>query len=118
MILTAALFAADPVVGSEPSTRSVNIAANGSGAGSTVTYGNGSYFTLGGNKFEGKKLPMSIVADALARFALLRIHLTKKPHAMWHYFFADGSFLSDLSGPVLSGLSVLSSLFLLLSVSA
>ena len=60
---------ADPAVGSEPPTRSVNVAVSGGGAGTTVTYGNGSYFTLGDNKFEGKRLPMSIMADALARFA-------------------------------------------------
>jgi len=60
---------ADPVVDGKPSARSVNVAASGNGTGTTVTYGNGSYFTLGDNKFEGKKLPMSIMADALARFA-------------------------------------------------
>jgi uncharacterized protein (TIGR03435 family) len=60
---------ADPAAGREPPGRSVNVAASGNGAGTTVTYGNGSYFTLGGNKFEGKKLPMTTIADALARFA-------------------------------------------------
>ena len=60
---------ADPAAGSEPSTRSVNVAVSGGGAGTTVTYGNGSYFTLGDNKFEGRKLPMLTMADALARFA-------------------------------------------------
>lgn len=60
---------ADPSVGGEPSARSVNVGASGSSGGTTVTYGNGSYFTLGDNKFEGKRLPMSIMADALARFA-------------------------------------------------
>jgi len=59
---------ADPA-GNEPAARSVNVAPSGTGAGTIVTYGNGSYFTLGDNKFEGKKLPMSIMADALARFA-------------------------------------------------
>jgi uncharacterized protein (TIGR03435 family) len=59
---------ADPAVGGEPSSRSVNVADSGRG-GTIVTYGNGSYFALGDNKFEGKKLPMSIMADALARFA-------------------------------------------------
>jgi uncharacterized protein (TIGR03435 family) len=59
----------DPAVNGEPAARSVNVAPSGSGAGTIVTYGNGSYFTLGDNKFEGKKLPMSIMADALARFA-------------------------------------------------
>lgn len=59
---------ADPASG-EPPERSVNVAPGASGAGTTVTYGNGSYFTLGDNKFQGKKLPMPIIADALARFA-------------------------------------------------
>jgi uncharacterized protein (TIGR03435 family) len=52
----------------EPPNRSVN-AAMASGAGTTVTYGNGAYFTFGNNRFEGKKLPVSIIADALSRFA-------------------------------------------------
>jgi uncharacterized protein (TIGR03435 family) len=54
--------------GVEP-PRSANIAASGSSAGTVVTYGNGAYFTLGDNKFVGKKLPLSTIADALARFA-------------------------------------------------
>ena len=45
---------ADPAAGGEPPERSASVAA--SGAGNTVTtYGNGSSFTLGGNKFEGRK---------------------------------------------------------------
>jgi uncharacterized protein (TIGR03435 family) len=58
-----------PLEGGEPPKRSSNIAASGSSAGATVTYGNGSYFTVGDKKFGGKKLPMAITADALARFA-------------------------------------------------
>jgi uncharacterized protein (TIGR03435 family) len=58
-----------PVEGGEPPKRTANVAVSGSNAGTTVTYGNGSYFTIGDNKFVGKKLPMAIVADALARFA-------------------------------------------------
>jgi uncharacterized protein (TIGR03435 family) len=54
--------------GDENSARSVN-AAIGSGAGTTVTYGNGAYFTVGNNRFEGKKLPMNVIADALSRFS-------------------------------------------------
>lgn len=47
----------------------MNAAPTASGTRTVVTYGAGSYFTLGDNKFEGKKLPMPIVAEALARFA-------------------------------------------------
>ena len=60
---------ADPATeGGEPPKQSVNVAASARG-GTVVTYGNGSYLTLGDNKFEGKKLPMSTIAAALARFA-------------------------------------------------
>ena len=58
---------ADPAA--EGGEQSVNVATSVSGAGTTVTYGNGSYFTLDDNKFKGKKLPMAIIAGALARFA-------------------------------------------------
>lgn len=62
---------ADPVAegGEPPNNQSVNVAATARGAGTFVSYGNGSYFTLGDNKFEGKKLPISTIAAALARFA-------------------------------------------------
>lgn len=60
---------AEPAAVNEPSRRNVNAAPTASGTGTVVTYGAGSYFTLGDNKFEGKKLPMPIVAEALARFA-------------------------------------------------
>ena len=53
--------------------RSVNLAPSASGAGTTVSYGNGSYFTFGNNKFEGRKLPMATMADVLARFADLPV---------------------------------------------
>jgi uncharacterized protein (TIGR03435 family) len=61
---------ADPAeeAGESPKA-SLNVAAGGTGAGTIVTYGNGSFFTLGNNKFEGKKLSMGIIAAALARFA-------------------------------------------------
>jgi uncharacterized protein (TIGR03435 family) len=58
-----------PAEGGEPAERNVNAASSATGSGTTVTYGKGSYFTLGDNKFEGRKLPMAIIADALARFA-------------------------------------------------
>ena len=59
----------DPVAGGEPPERNVAVAASGRGAGTTVTLGNGSNFTVGNNKFEGKKLSIASLADVLARFA-------------------------------------------------
>jgi len=53
--------------GGEPAAQSVN-AAMGNG-GTTVTYGNGAYFTLGNNRFEGKKLTVAFIAEAFSRFA-------------------------------------------------
>jgi uncharacterized protein (TIGR03435 family) len=55
--------------GGEAPKQSVDVAAGARGVGTIVSYGNGSYITLGDNKFEGKKLPMDIMAAALARFA-------------------------------------------------
>jgi uncharacterized protein (TIGR03435 family) len=52
----------------EPSAQSVN-AVMGNSAGTTVTYGDGAYFTVGNNRFEGKRLPVTVIADALSRFA-------------------------------------------------
>ena len=46
----------------------VNVAAVSRPGGVTVNYGSGAYFTFGDNKFEGKKLPASAMADVLARF--------------------------------------------------
>jgi uncharacterized protein (TIGR03435 family) len=57
----------DQPADSEPQER--NVAVRRSGTGTTATYGNGSYFTVGNNQFEGKKLPMAIIAGALSRFA-------------------------------------------------
>lgn len=61
----------DPVAegGEPPNQQSVNAAAGARGAGTVVTYGNGSYLRVGDNRFEGKKLSMKIMAAALARFA-------------------------------------------------
>ena len=59
--------APDPAMVDGSPERSVNVAA--SGRGTVVSYGDGSYFTLGENKFEGKKLPMLIMAEALSRFS-------------------------------------------------
>jgi uncharacterized protein (TIGR03435 family) len=41
----------------------------GRGSGATVAYGNGSYFMLGEDEVEGKKLTMLYLADMLSRFA-------------------------------------------------
>src|SRR5205823_9881888 len=49
--------------------QSVNVAAGGNGTGTTISYGNGSTFTFGEGKVEGRKLPMTTMADALGRFA-------------------------------------------------
>jgi uncharacterized protein (TIGR03435 family) len=59
----------DPSAGGEPQERNVTVAASGNGGGTTVTLGNGSNFTVGNNRFEGKKLPIASLAEALARFA-------------------------------------------------
>jgi uncharacterized protein (TIGR03435 family) len=45
-----------------------SVAVSGEARGVNVNYGNGSYFTVGDNKFEGKKLRASLIADVLARF--------------------------------------------------
>jgi uncharacterized protein (TIGR03435 family) len=45
-----------------------NVAAVSRPGGVTVNYGSGAYFTFADNKFEGKKLSASAMADVLARF--------------------------------------------------
>ena len=45
----------------------MNVAVTGGSV--TVTYGDGSYRTIGNNKFEGKKLPMAIISETLAQYA-------------------------------------------------
>ena len=52
----------------EAAKNPVNITASGGRAGTTVNFGNGSYFALGNNRFEAKKLTMVNVAETLARF--------------------------------------------------
>jgi uncharacterized protein (TIGR03435 family) len=47
-----------------------NVAAVSRPGGVTVNFGSGAYFTFGGNKFEGKKLTASAMADVLARFTV------------------------------------------------
>jgi uncharacterized protein (TIGR03435 family) len=58
-----------PAEGGDPPERSVNVAPGGNGTGTVVNYGNGSYFSFGDNKFEGKKISIATMADVLARFA-------------------------------------------------
>ena len=45
-----------------------SVAAVSQPGGVTVNYGNGAYFTFANNRFEGKKLPASLMADVMARF--------------------------------------------------
>jgi uncharacterized protein (TIGR03435 family) len=49
-------------------TGSVNLAAGGSNAGVMINLGEGSYFILGSDAVETKKLTMSTMADMLTRF--------------------------------------------------
>ena len=54
--------------GEEAPKPGVNVTASGGPAGTTVSLGKGSSFTLGNNRFEAKKLSMPALADTLARF--------------------------------------------------
>ena len=56
----------DPAVTSE---RSIGVSATPRGTGTIISYNNGASLTIGDNKFEGRKISTSIMADALARFA-------------------------------------------------
>ena len=49
-------------------TGALNIAAGGNDAGATISFGNGSYFTLGRTTLEGKRLTMGTFAEMLTRF--------------------------------------------------
>ena len=60
--------------GSEPESGdagkgAVNVTASGGPAGTSVNLGKGSYFTVGNNRLEAKKLTMAALAEMLARFA-------------------------------------------------
>ena len=46
----------------------VNVSVSGGRGGVVANYGNGSFFTLGDNRIEAKKMQMNYVADMLARF--------------------------------------------------
>jgi uncharacterized protein (TIGR03435 family) len=52
----------------EPPRAAVNVAATGGAAGVRIDYGGGSYFSLGNNRIEIKKMTMASLAEALTRF--------------------------------------------------
>jgi uncharacterized protein (TIGR03435 family) len=51
----------------------VNVTASGSAAGTNISFGNGSYMTIGNNTIEGKKLNTTAIADTLGRFVDLPV---------------------------------------------
>ena len=60
---------ADATDGDKPKDNgSVNVQVSGGRGGVTANYGHGSFFTLGDNRIEAKKMQMNYVADMLARF--------------------------------------------------
>ncbi len=46
----------------------VNVSASGGRGGAVISFGKGSSFSLGNDRFEGKRMQMAAVADMLARF--------------------------------------------------
>ncbi len=60
--------APDPAPETQNGGGSASVAAVSRPGGVTVNYGNGAYFTFADNRFEGKKLPASAMADVMARF--------------------------------------------------
>lgn len=60
--------AAAPSGPSDGGRGTVNVTATGGPGGTTVSFGMGSYFALGDNRFEAKKLTMANLAETLARF--------------------------------------------------
>ena len=53
----------------DPETQAgVNVTAEGSARGTTLTFGRGAYFTLADNHFEARKLTMAQLAESLGRF--------------------------------------------------
>jgi uncharacterized protein (TIGR03435 family) len=56
---------ADAAGGERPA---VNVSVSGGAGGVVANYGNGSFFTLGDDRIEGKKMRLTNVADMLARF--------------------------------------------------
>lgn len=59
---------ADPADTTSGGRPAVNVSVSGGRGGVVANYGNGSLFTLGDNRIEGKKMQMTYVADMLARF--------------------------------------------------
>ena len=60
----------DPASAADDANKnSHSVTASGSRAGTTVNLGNGSYFSVGDNRFVGKKLTMATFADTVARFS-------------------------------------------------
>jgi uncharacterized protein (TIGR03435 family) len=55
--------ALDPLDG-----KGVTVGGSGSAAGTVISLGRGSMLSVGGNKIEGKKFAMAVLADTLARF--------------------------------------------------
>jgi len=60
--------ASDPNGTIADSNGAVNVAAGGNGTGVAISFGGGSYFNLGPNGFEAKRLPFTTFADMLTRF--------------------------------------------------
>jgi uncharacterized protein (TIGR03435 family) len=58
----------DPAPDPADARKSFDMTTSSSQTGTTIDYGNGMYMTFGNNMFEGRKLPASAMADALARF--------------------------------------------------
>jgi uncharacterized protein (TIGR03435 family) len=59
----------EPADGEKKGERpAVNVEVSGGRGGVVANYGNGSFFTLGDNRIDAKKMQMNYVADMLARF--------------------------------------------------
>lgn len=59
----------DPAAaGGAPGRGAINVTASGGRGGTVINYGNGATFSMGNEKFEGRKLNMTVLADALGRF--------------------------------------------------
>ncbi len=52
----------------EAAKKPFSVSGSGGRAGTVVNFGSGSYFALGNNRFEAKKLTMANLAETLARF--------------------------------------------------
>jgi len=59
---------ADPAAEGDPSKEAIQVGATGGPQGVNVNFGKGSYFNFADGKLEGKKLPMQVFAETLARF--------------------------------------------------